>query len=256
MHSLGNDFVILDGISHSINIAQIPITKMAHRHTGIGFDQLLCVTKSSSADFACRIFNSDGSEAEQCGNGLRCVARFIQEKKLSDKNNLMIELKNNITKIEIVNSDNIKIEMPVPQFLPEYTISIDNTKLPMSIVSLGNPHAILSVSSLASIPFIEYGDRISTDPHFPSGINVGFMEIINPNHILLRTYERGSGPTLACGSNSCAAAVVGIRKKLLDSKVTVEMPLGHLQVEWKGENEPIILTGSAQKIFDGFYLPE
>ena len=265
MHGLGNDFVIIDGISQSIHRKKIPVQALANRHTGIGFDQLLLILPSKKADFACTIFNSDGTEAEQCGNGMRCVARFIHEHHLSAKKSITIETKAGIIETFIDDYENIRVNMGVPRFEPFdipfnadrvrhlYEIPLDDNQpgLALAVLSMGNPHAILQVTSLREFPVAKFGSMISTHPLFPKGTNVGFMEILTPNHIRLRTFERGAGDTLACGSNACAAVVSGIRNNLLEKYVKVELPLGNLWVKWENEKDSVMLIGPATHVFSG-----
>lgn len=251
MHGLGNDFMVVDGISQTFAITDIPFQQLANRHTGVGFDQLLLIKPSNVADFACQIFNSDGSEAEQCGNGMRCIARFIHESGLNSNKKLQIETKAGIIAIDIHDFAHIRVNMGQPHIDSGKEIECEGQLLKLSILSMGNPHAILQVPSVTTFPVFEIGSKISTHSMFPQGINVGFMEIIDRQRIRLRTFERGAGETLACGSNSCAAVVAGITNQLLDSKVMVELALGNLQIEWQGRDEPVIMTGPAKNIFNG-----
>lgn len=268
MHGLGNDFIIIDAIHQAIDIKKIPISLLADRHLGVGFDQLLLITKSSNADFACRIFNADGSEAEQCGNGMRCVARYVHEEQLTQKKSLTLETVSGLVNVIIHNYDRIEVTMCIPCFEPKkipfaaekmskhYEITIDSTtpSLTFTVLSMGNPHAILLVPSINEAPVSTLGLKIATHPIFPKGTNVGFMEIVNPQHIRLRTFERGVGETFACGSNACAAVAAGILNHGLDHKVNVELPYGNLSVEWADENSPVILSGSATRVFSGTYF--
>lgn len=249
MHGLGNDFVITH---HSINhLEKNLIQQLSSRHTGIGFDQLLLVSSSEKADFSCRIFNADGSEAEQCGNGMRCVARYVHEANLTTKNNLSIETKSGVVSVVIHDYDNIQVKMGTPK-LEHQNLSLTDISLPvLCVLSIGNPHAILQTSHDSNLTML--GKKIATHSFFPNGVNVGFMEIVNRNKIRLRTYERGVGETLACGSNACAAVVAGISNNLLDSKVEVELALGSLSIEWAGKEKPVLMTGSASRVFDGQY---
>lgn len=263
MHGLGNDFVVMDCITQEINVGNIPIPVLADRHLGIGFDQLLLIEKSNSADFACTIINADGSYAEQCGNGIRCVARFIIEEKLSDKKHLTIETKGGIVAADIDTFDKISVSLGTPTFLPAkipfltpnlqkiYTIEHEQMSLSASVLSMGNPHAIIRVASVSEYPVTDIGQSLSIHPAFPCGANVGFLEIIDRNHIKLRTFERGTGETLACGTNASAAVVSGIVNDWLDSEVTVILSHGTLNVKWLGETNPVILTGPAVKVFNG-----
>jgi len=251
MHGLGNDFVVIDAVHQVIDIKKIAIPMLADRHRGIGFDQLLLIEKSNKADFACRIFNADGSEAEHCGNGMRCVARFIQTEKLSEKKIVTLETLAGLIEIVIQPDYCYQVKMGIPYAEPElYT----HASLQFSVISIGNPHAIMCVPSVKTAPVLEMSARIATHVIFPKGVNVGFMEIINPQHIYLRTVERGAGETLACGSNACAAVVSGILQNKLDHKVTVTLTHGDLLVEWLGKDTPVILSGSAIRVFSGSYI--
>lgn len=254
MHGLGNDFVIIDATHHSFDLASISVADLGNRHLGIGFDQLLIIEPSQKADFYCRIFNADGSEAEQCGNGLRCVARFIQEEKLHPSSSLKLETKAGIFSLLIDDYDHIRVTMGAPliqEKLIELDLKEDIKNLPLSILSLGNPHAILKVNSIESISLNKLGPKISAHSYFPSGINVGFMQVINRNHLRLRTFERGVGETQACGSNACAAVVAGIANDWLQHKVTVEFFYGSLSIEWEGGKTPVTMSGPASRVFVG-----
>jgi diaminopimelate epimerase len=249
MHGLGNDFLVINNLSQSLNLNKPLIKSLSDRHTGIGFDQLLLVEPSTKADFFCRIYNSDGSEAEQCGNGMRCIAQFLHEEKLITQNTMTIETKARVVQAIIHDYETIQINMGVPLF---HSLDTPNDLPIMAIVSMGNPHAILHVPSIQDYPIHEWGPKISTHSFFKNGINVGFMEIKNKNAIRLRTYERGAGETLACGSNACAAVAAGIAHQLLHSPVTVELALGHLIIEWKKDNHTsLLMTGPANRIFSG-----
>lgn len=267
MHDLGNDFMIVDAIHQTIDINNIPISLLSDRHRGIGFDQLLLITPSSNADFACRIFNADGSEAEQCGNGMRCVARFVQEEQFTKKKSLALETISGVVDVIIHSYNHIAVNMGIPCFEPEkipfitekiathYELSIHTAAppLPFTVLSIGNPHAILHVPAIKDVPVADIGSKIALHPTFPKGTNVGFMEIMTPQKIRLRTYERGVGETFACGSNACAAVVAGILNHGLDHKVIIELAYGNLLVEWVGKNSPVILSGSATRVFSGIY---
>jgi diaminopimelate epimerase len=266
MQALGNDFAVLDNIHESFNISELPIAKMADRHFGIGFDQLLLLQNSDRADFSCRFYNADGSEAEQCGNGIRCIARFIQEKKLLNLSHMTIATAAGDIAINIDDFSKIKANMGVPIFEPKkipflakhfqkiYELQIDHPLSPLKItaLSMGNPHAILRVDALSQLPLAEFSKKIT--PYFPMGVNVGLIEIKDRKHISLRTFERGVGETFACGSNACAAVVAGILNDWLDHTVDIELPHGNLTIEWKGENHPVIMIGPAEKVFDGEYF--
>lgn len=257
MHGLGNDFVVIDAINQIISLKKIPIRILANRHLGIGFDQLLVIKKSHIADFACRIFNADGSEAEQCGNGMRCIARFVHEEKLIRKKSFSIATPCGRVHVKIQNYDAIQVNMGIPQ--PGLSTVISAKKWPgfrgnkqaLTTLSMGNPHAILQVPSLKNFPVGKIGSYLATHSLFPNGINVGFMEILNRKHIRLRTFERGVGETLSCGSNACAAVVAGIIHSWLDHCVKVELCYGNLHIEWQGENKPVLMTGPATRVYMG-----
>ena len=264
MHGLGNDFVLINGFHHPVKFSEPTIKQLSHRHCGIGFDQLLLIEKSLIADFACRIFNSDGSEAEQCGNGMRCVARFVQEEHLTDKKSFHIETKAGIIAVNIHNYDNIEVNMGIPSFEPEtipfvaknfqplYPIHIPNMgTMEIAVVSMGNPHAIFFVDSIKHFPIHDVGSIVTKHDLFPHGVNVGFVEVLNRKRIRLRTFERGVGETLACGSNACAAVVTGIMNQQLDHNVTVELALGELVIQWEGDHHPVMMSGPASRVFNG-----
>jgi diaminopimelate epimerase len=270
MHGVGNDFVVIDAINQTFSIPHLNIQLLAHRHIGIGFDQLLLIKTSTQADFYCQIFNSDGTEAEQCGNGLRCVARFIYDKGLTKHKTISIETKGGIFEAVILDDLNVQVNMGKPIFDAEkipfqgeltnntfpLEIKHDINTIPVTILSMGNPHAIMPVASIEYFPVSEVGSLVSTHSLFPNNANVGFMEIINRDHICLRTYERGVGETYACGSNACAAVVAGIMNNTLANKVKVELIFGNLWIEWAGKGEPVIMTGPAVHIFDGVVSTE
>lgn len=251
MHGLGNDFILINGFQHKNILNQSLITALADRHRGIGFDQLLLIETSKQADVDCLIFNADGSEAEQCGNGMRCVARFVHEEKIINQKRLTINTKAGIVSVEINDYDKIRVNMGVPKLSAvPMNIPIASIAIELTSISLGNPHAIYQ-GKINTIPVAEWGALLSKNNAFPQGINVGFMEVLNRKHIFLRTYERGVGETLACGSNACAAVAAGIARGYLDDIVTVKLPCGNLQVEWQGQHHPIFLTGPASRVFSG-----
>jgi len=255
MHGLGNDFIVINTITTPISPDIFTNKKLSHRHLGIGFDQALLIGPSTHADFSCQIFNADGTEAEQCGNGMRCVARFIHEEKLSKKNIIRIETKAGIMTATIQDYDHIQVAMGIPIIQKNSAkLIFENdilNRFSSTMISMGNPHIIFNVPAVKTCPINEWGLTISQHALFPQGINVGFMEIIDRNHIRLRTYERGSGETYACGSNACAAVVAGINNDLLDSTVKVELAFGNLLIEWDKKSNPVLLTGPASRIFDG-----
>jgi len=252
MHGIGNDFVVIDAINQKINSTQLPIAKLSNRNTGIGFDQLLMIEPSKNADFFCRIFNADGSEAEQCGNGLRCVARFLHENGLTKNKSFSLETKAGVFPVEINDYNHVRVTMGVPEIKePLVQINVDHLTMPISVLSMGNPHAVLKVDELKEINAAKLAPVIASQKYFPHGANVGFMQILNKDHIRLRTFERGAGETLACGSNACASAVAGIKNGWLAPQVQVEFSQGSVWVEWQGDGQVAHLTGSAEMVFTG-----
>lgn len=252
MHGLGNDFVVINATTNPVSLHQFPIQQFSDRNVGIGFDQLLVIEPSKQADFYCRIYNSDGSEAEQCGNGLRCVARYLHEEKMLRDSSITIETKAGIFPITIQDYDHIRVTMGAPSVQENLvSLKLKSSTQPISVISTGNPHAILKVESVDQVIPTQLGSEISIHSHFPHGANVGFMQIVTPHHIRLRTFERGAGETHACGSNACAAAVAGIVNGWLKNKVDVEFRFGQLMIEWEGEGKPLYMTGPAAKVFAG-----
>ena len=244
MHGLGNDFMIVDLTKRAVPMPYFNVTALSNRQCGIGFDQLILIKSSVSADFSCQFFNADGSEAEQCGNGLRCVARFLLENELTKKTTLKIATKAGNIGIEIHSFDAIEVDMGLPQKISELKDLI--------FISMGNPHAIVKVDAIDNVAVMAEGKEIASQ--FSTGANVGFMQIIDPTTIRLRTYERGVGETFACGSNACASVVAGIQRGWLEKKVRVELPFGELFIEWEGPNHPIKMTGPASMIYSGNLL--
>lgn len=253
MHGLGNDFVVVNSLQESLDLKQLDFSRLANRHIGIGFDQLLVIEPSRNADFFCRIYNADGSEAEQCGNGLRCIARYIHEEKINTNNTFSIETRAGVFPMEIRDYDHISAYMGSPQ-IQRNLVDLDlpdSGILPISILSLGNPHAVTKVESIDSAFIVSLAPKISAHSFFPEGVNVGFMQIVNKNHIRLRTFERGVGETFACGSNACAAAVAGMVNGWLQSQVQVDFIYGSLEISWEGEDKPIRMTGPAARVYSG-----
>jgi diaminopimelate epimerase len=256
MHGLGNDFVIVDGRANGFDLKSEQIQRLAHRQTGIGFDQLIWLIPSDQADFSCLIYNADGSEAKQCGNGMRCLAQFIFTNHLSSgKNIFTIYTAGGIVTATVLDDSHVQINMGVPQFngvvSAKAILSFCNPDESLFLVSMGNPHAILLVESLKNYPVGQYGKAISEHSTFADGVNVGFMEIVARNEIRLRTFERGAGLTLACGSNACAAVAVGIANNLLAPVVRVFVELGEMVIEWGDNSSAILLTGPTQIVYRG-----
>lgn len=265
MHGLGNDFVVIDGIHQTFNLTAEDVRTLANRHTGIGFDQLLLVEKSTdpTIDFNYRIFNADGGEVAQCGNGARCLAIFVRDKNLTKKNLIRVATKNNVLELHIENQHDITVNMGTPQWNPEqipflaerqathYRLHTSVGEVVVGAVSMGNPHCVIQVPHCETAPVALMGKTLAQHPHFPDSVNVGFMEIVNPQHIRLRVYERGAGETLACGSGACAAVAIGQLWNLLGEEVRVDLTGGDLHIRSAGIDKPIWLTGPAVSVFDG-----
>ncbi len=267
MHGLGNDFIVLDGVSESINLSPNQIRELGNRHTGIGFDQLLIVAPATAAghDFAYLVYNPDGSQAENCGNGARCIASFIQARRLGSKSELTLQLVNNSTlHCQTLANGLVTVNMGAPVFTPAeipfianaeaitYPVQLENgEQLELSVLSMGNPHAVLVVPDIDGAPVSEWGPLLENHANFPNRVNVGFMQVVNTGTIRLRVFERGAGETLACGTGACAAVVAGIRQGLLDNTVQVQLPCGSLHINWQGEGSPVFKTGPATTVFEG-----
>lgn len=265
MHGLGNDFVVIDGVSQKVRLSPERIRQLADRHLGIGCDQLLLVEAPDNADvdFRYRIFNGDGSEVENCGNGARCFAIFVRERKLTGKRTIRVETASGIMELQVVDNDKVIVDMGVPRLVPahipfqaeqqaaSYTLAVDGESYTIGAVSMGNPHAVLIVDNVAQAPVAELGPKIEHHPRFPQRVNVGFMEIVSPYEINLRVFERSAGETLACGTGACAAVVAGRLQQKLNSEVKVNLPGGSLHIRWEGEGHPVIMTGPAVTVFHG-----
>ena len=265
MHGLGNDFVVIDAINQHITLTSEQIRFMSNRHFGIGFDQLLLVEKpvSDNADFKYRIFNADGSEVGQCGNGARCFARFVRDKKLSGKEEICVDTNSGQLLLRFTEQDLITVNMGIPKHNPIeipllaeqelmlYKVVVNDENISFGAVSMGNPHAVIQVENVENAPVNSLGNILENHTIFPERANIGFMQILNKKAIKLRVYERGAAETLACGSGACAAAVIGIEQNLLDNDVCVELPGGNLQISWSGRGEPVLMTGPACHVFDG-----
>ena len=257
MHGLGNDFVIINNIDGDVSFSTDEIRKLSDRHVGIGFDQLLMVESalSKEADFRYVIFNADGSEVSQCGNGARCFALYIQKKNLSYKNPLSVETNTGIMVLTINSDNSVRVEMGEPNFLPsiiplnanEESLEYIVEGFKIGSLSIGNPHAILILDDISTIDSTSLKIQSSND--FPEGINVGFMKVLSKNEVQLRVVERGSGETLACGSGACAAVIHGIRLGLLNSKVKVRLNGGNAMVEYDGQK--VYLTGPGEFVYEG-----
>ncbi len=266
MHGLGNDFVIIDAINQHIALTSEQIKFIADRNFGVGCDQLLLVEKpvSDNADFKYRIFNANGSEVAQCGNGARCFARFVRDKKLSTKDEVRVDTDSGQLLLNFDRDGLITVNMGVPRHSPAqiplktteeslfYTVPVNNTEKAFGAVSMGNPHAVMQVNDIDSAPVAELGEALESHVFFPERANIGFMQIINRQQIKLRVYERGAAETLACGSGACAAVVIGIEHNLLDqSNIEVELPGGKLLINWAGRGQPVFMKGPAVSVFEG-----
>ena len=265
MQGIGNDFIVIDGYSQSIQLSAAQIRQLADRHFGVGCDQLLLVEKpvTQAADFRYRIFNADGGEVEQCGNGARCFVRFVYEKKLTEKTLICVETANGLIYPKLEDNGLVTVNMGIPQFEPAkipfiteaasltYELNINHEKVEMSVVSMGNPHAVQIVADIDIAPVKTQGALIENHQSFPQRVNAGFMQILSAHEIRLRVFERGTGETLACGTGACAAAVAGIRLNKILSPVTVLMQGGTLSISWEGNSSPVMMTGPAESVFDG-----
>ncbi|MFN3581498.1 MAG: diaminopimelate epimerase [Pseudomonas sp.] len=265
MHGLGNDFMVVDMVTQHAQLSARQIRQWSDRHTGIGFDQLLVVEPPGSPDmdFRYRIFNADGGEVEQCGNGARCFARFVQDKRLSAKSELHVETAGGPIVLQVNADGHVTVNMGAPRFanaaIPfaadiealTHSLEVGEQRLQVSVVSMGNPHCVTLVDDLEQYPVAELGPLVEKHPRFARGVNAGFMQLIGRQHARLRVYERGAGETLACGTGACAAAVAGIRLGHLVSPVTISLPGGDLLIEWAGEDQPVMMTGPAVRVYEG-----
>ncbi|MDO8598351.1 MAG: diaminopimelate epimerase [Sulfuricaulis sp.] len=265
MHGAGNDFVVFDGVTRPVPLTPEKIRRLADRHFGIGCDQVLLVERptASGADFRYRIFNADGGEVEQCGNGARCFVRFVRDKRLTAKDEIAVETLSGMIYPRLEPDGNVTVNMGVPRLDPAavpfeastrenvYDLEVDGRKLSVTVISMGNPHAVQVVPEVDSAPVNTQGPLIERHPRFPQRVNAGYMQIVDRGHIRLRVYERGAGETLACGSGACAAVVAGRQRGLLDDKVDVKLLGGTLRVSWAGEGQPVWMTGPAVTVFEG-----
>lgn len=272
MHGAGNDFVVIDGVNQAVSLSTAQYRMLADRRFGVGADQILVVEPSNTegVDFRYRIYNADGGEVEQCGNGSRAFVRFVVDKHLTKKTSIRVETLAGVIEPRMNADQSVTVDMGVPRLAPEdVPFSTDNLgmqqqgsatiwplKLPsktvqICVASMGNPHAVQVVDNLDTFPVEEDGAAIENHPRFPKRVNAGFMEVLDRSHIRLRVFERGTGETLACGTGACAAVVTGIQRGLLDSPVRVSMRGGELSVAWNGENNAVFLSGPAVSVYDG-----
>ncbi len=265
MHGLGNDFVVVDAVSRKVFFNKEQIEKLSDRNWGIGFDQLLVVEPplSPDMDFRYRIYNSDGTEVEHCGNGARCFARFVIDKELINKSIINVETRGGKIQLRALDDGQVTVDMGAPSFLPAdlpftvdkleslYTLKVCDKNVEITPVSVGNPHAVHRVDELDDGYVATVGCAVESHGRFPNCVNVGFMKVLNRSEIRLRVYERGVGETQACGTGACAAVVAGIKQGWLDPVVVAHLNGGDLRIEWQGEGHPILMTGPAAKVFEG-----
>lgn len=265
MQGLGNDFVVLDGVRQTIHLSQEQIRHIADRHFGVGCDQLLLVEKPTEPDqdFRYRIFNADGGEVEQCGNGARCFVRFVHDVGLTEKTEIRVQTAGGTIVPRLEDNGLVTVNMGVPVFEPAripfvaatqadtYPLAVGDRTVEIGALSMGNPHAVQLVAEVDTAPVAEQGPLIENHASFPQRVNAGFMQVLDQQHVRLRVYERGAGETLACGTGACAAAVHGVRLGLLQSPVNVAMRGGELQIRWDGPGQPVLMTGPAVVVFEG-----
>ena len=265
MHGLGNDFIVIDAINQDFKPEPEQIRAWAQRNTGIGFDQLLIVEKAQSAQaaFKYRIFNADGGEIEQCGNGARCFARFVHQQKLTDLKVIPVETSSGLIQLEILDDNRVRVNMGVAQFEPrripldtdqqleQYSLHIDGQDIQFSALSMGNPHIVIQVDDVESAKVEALGRLLESHAFFPQRVNVGFMQALDRHNFRLRVFERGVGETRACGTGACAAFVAGQRLDLLGRQATAYLRGGELKLEWQGGTNPVMMTGDTAMVFEG-----
>jgi diaminopimelate epimerase len=265
MHGLGNDFVLIDAINQHVELDAARVRALADRHYGIGCDQLLVIEppRNAGSDFFYRIYNADGSEVAQCGNGARCFARYVRDHGLINRDEIRVDTSAGAMTLYIEADGQVRVNMGLPRFEPAeipliasvrqplYTLEVNDDTVQLGAVSLGNPHAVMRVDDIENAPVASLGPRLESHPAFPERTNVGFMQILDRNRLRLRVFERGAGETRACGSGACAAMVIARQQDLVGDMVTVELRGGNLQIQWKGEGEPVWMTGPATQVFEG-----
>ena len=265
MHGLGNDFMVIDLVTQHAQLSPKLIRQWSDRHTGIGFDQLLVVEPPGhpDVDFRYRIFNADGSVVEQCGNGARCFARFVQDKRLTAKSEIRVETAGGLITLNVRRDGQVTVDMGAPRFTPaqipfaadheavSYPLEVNGQTLEVAALSMGNPHCVTLVDDLDHYPVADIGPLIEHHPRFANRVNAGFMQLVDQHQARLRVHERGAGETQACGTGACAAAVAGIRLGHLKSPVTIRLPGGNLKIEWAGPGQPVMMTGPAARVYEG-----
>ena len=265
MHGLGNDFVVLEAVTRPLALTPDQLRRIADRRFGVGCDQILQVEppRQPGTDFYYRIFNADGGEVEQCGNGARCFVRYVRDRGLTAKRELRVGTRGGVIVPRLEDDGQVTVDMGVPEFEPSripfdaparavsYELDVDGRRLEVSVLSMGNPHAVQVVADIERAPVAGEGPLIERHPRFPQRVNAGYMQVVSRRRILLRVYERGAGETLACGSGACAAVAAGVTRGLLDRRVTVATRGGDLGISWAGERKPVMMTGPAVTVFEG-----
>jgi len=265
MHGLGNDFMVLDLVRQQVTLTTALVCAWSHRRTGIGFDQLLIIepTQTPGCDFGYRIYNADGDEVEHCGNGARCVSRFVVDKGLSSKSEFTFALARGTIATKLETNGEVTVDMRPPVLMPAqipfkaakqeitYPLRVAGRSYQIAAVSMGNPHAVMLVDDVENFPVLDLGPQVECHPAFPHRVNAGFMQIINRGEIRLRVFERGAGETLACGTGACAAVVAGRLQGLLDERVTVHTHGGDMQIGWAGDGAAVMKTGPAVTVYEG-----
>jgi len=266
MQGAGNDFMVVDLVTQQAVLTPTQIRQLADRHFGVGFDQLLLVEPPTDPgiDFKYRIFNADGGEVEQCGNGARCFARFVRDQRLSWKERITVETRGGLLELLLERDGSVTVDMGAPDFNPKalpfqaeaealhYPLEVAGQTHEIGAVSMGNPHAVLVVDDVERAPVARLGPAIGSHPCFPNGVNVGFMQIVDRSTIKLRVHERGAGETLACGTGACAAAVIGMHRGQLDEQVTVRLTGGELLIRWAGDGTHVWMSGPATRVYEGW----
>jgi len=267
MHGLGNDFMVVDATAGGVRLSPERIRALADRHRGIGFDQLLVLEDGAGGRLGYRIFNADGTPAEQCGNGMRCLARYAFEQGYaSGDDTVRFGVGDSAVEARLRSDGAVAVDMgrprlepaqipfDAPERAPGYTLTVNGLDLTIGAVSMGNPHAVIRVDDIAAAPVAELGPAVEAHPAFPRRANVGFMEVLSPERVRLRVWERGTGETLACGSGACAAVVWGRIMGWLGPEVAVELPGGTLEIRWPGDDAPVWMTGPAEAVYEGELL--
>lgn len=265
MHGIGNDFVVIDGVGQSVRLTPEKIRFLADRKFGVGCDQVLLVEapEQPDVDFRYRIFNADGSEVENCGNGARCFAVFVRDRKLTGKSVIKVETAGGLLELRVLPDEQVTVDMGAPRLIPAeipfaadaqavtYPLPLSDRELQISAVSMGNPHAVTLVDDVTTYPVESVGPQVERHAQFPARVNAGFLQVQDRANVKLRVYERGSGETLACGTGACAAVVAGRLRGLLDPEVNVTLPGGRLRIRWEGPGQPVLMTGPAEIVYHG-----